>query len=68
MFSVPYNYTIYQNRVAVGSYDKAKETDESLYKEMYKNEEMTNFSQRKADGCNVTFEGKSLDIMCTMSP
>lgn len=68
MFSVPHSYTMYKNWVAVGIYDKARETDESLYKEMYNNKEMTNFTRREADGCNVTFEGNSLDVMCTMSP
>lgn len=39
-----------------------------MFKEMYKNEEMVNFIRKEADGSNITFEGQSLDIMCTMSP
>lgn len=68
MFSVPHNYSLYKNWAGVGIFDQDKPTDEELFKEMYKNEEMVNFIRKEADGSNITFRGKLLDILCTMSP
>lgn len=68
MFSVPHSYSFYQNWAAVGIYDQGRPTDENLYKEMYNDKKMDNFTRREADGSNITFEGKVLDVMCTMSP
>lgn len=68
MFSVPFDYNFFKNWAAVGIYDKDKETDEKLYKEMYNSKEKDNFNRKEADGCNIIFKGKTLDIMCTMSP
>lgn len=68
MFSVPYDYNLYQNWVAVGIYDKDKECDESLYKEMYYNKEQQSFVWAEAHGSCLMYEGKQLDILCTMSP
>lgn len=68
MFSVPHSYSFYQNWAAVGIYGKDRPTDESLYKEMYEAKKMENFARKEADGCNIMFEGKFLDVMCTMSP
>lgn len=68
MFSVPYDYNIYQNWMAVGIYDKDKACDESLYKEMYYDKESKGFVRQKSNGSILTFEGDELDIMCTMSP
>lgn len=68
MFSVPYDYNMYKNWVAVGIYNKGKECNESLYKEMYYNKEQQGFVRAEAEGCGLTYEGDNLDIMCTMSP
>lgn len=68
MFSVPHNYSFYKNWAAVGIYDRDKPTDDKLYKEMYNDKDMVNFIRKEANGSNITFKGKNLDIMCTMSP
>lgn len=68
MFSVPYDYNLYQNWFAVGLYDKDKEVNESLYKEMYYNKDQDKFVREEAKGCGITYEGRSLDIKATMSP
>lgn len=68
MFSVPYDYNLYKNWVAVGIYEQGKECNESLYKEMYYNKEQEDFVRVEANGCCLMYVGNNLDIMCTMSP
>lgn len=68
MFSVPYDYNFYQNWAAVGFFDQDHPTDEKLYEDMYNKKEMAKFIRKEADGSNITFQGGSLDVMCTMSP
>lgn len=68
MFSVPYDYNLYKNWVAVGIYEQGKECDKKLYEEMYYNKEQQGFVRQEAEGSCLTYEGKNLDIMCTMSP
>ncbi|XP_071318298.1 DELTA-stichotoxin-Hcr4a-like [Trachinotus anak] len=68
MFSVPYDYNMYKNWLAVGIYNQGKECNEALYKEMYYNKDQQGFVRDKANGCGITYEGSSLDIKATMSP
>lgn len=68
MFSVPYDYNMYKNWLALGVYNQGKECNEALYKEMYYNKEQQGFVREEAKGCGLTFEGKKLDIKATMSP
>ncbi|XP_070782949.1 DELTA-actitoxin-Afr1a-like [Enoplosus armatus] len=68
MFSVPYDNNMYKNWLALGIYELDKECDESLYKEMYYNKEQKGFVREEAKGCGLSFEGKNLDLMATMSP
>ncbi|KAK5623839.1 hypothetical protein CRENBAI_003886 [Crenichthys baileyi] len=68
MFSVPYDYNMYKNWIAVGIYNQGKECNESLYKEMYYNKEPQGFVRQEAKGSGLTFEGSSLDVKATMSP
>uniref|UniRef100_A0A8C6SQZ1 Actinoporin n=1 Tax=Neogobius melanostomus TaxID=47308 RepID=A0A8C6SQZ1_9GOBI len=68
MFSVPYDYNLYQNWVGVGIYPKDKACDEALYKEMYYSKEQTSFVREKANGSGITYEGNNLDVKVTMSP
>merc|ERR1712002_831679 len=68
MFSVPYDYNMYKNWFALGMYPMDKESNESLYKEMYYNKEQKDFVREEAKGSGLTFKGKQLDIKATMSP
>ncbi|KAF1373508.1 hypothetical protein PFLUV_G00239610 [Perca fluviatilis] len=68
MFSVPYDYNVYKNWMALGIYNVDKECNEALYKEMYYSKEQTGFVRQEARGSGLTFEGKTLDIKATMSP
>ncbi|XP_008293614.1 hemolytic toxin Avt-1-like [Stegastes partitus] len=69
MFSVPHNYNVYKNWLAMGVYPKGTECDEKLYKQMYNDESNgTNFVRRESDGSDLTFEGVNVDVKATMSP
>ncbi|XP_037547205.1 DELTA-stichotoxin-Hcr4a [Nematolebias whitei] len=68
MFSVPYDYNVYKNWVAMGVYDQSKECNEALYKEMYYSKEPQGFVRQEANGCGLSLEGQSLDVKATMSP
>ncbi|XP_029934367.1 DELTA-stichotoxin-Hcr4a-like [Myripristis murdjan] len=68
MFSVPYDYNLYKNWFAVGIYNKGKECDEALYKEMYYGKDQKGFVREKANGSGITYEGSYLDIKAGMSP
>ncbi|XP_039990809.1 DELTA-stichotoxin-Hcr4a-like [Xiphias gladius] len=68
MFSVPYDYNMYKNWLAVGIYREGKECNEALYKEMYYNKKQEGFVREEANGSGITYEGASLDIKATMSP
>ncbi|KAI1896489.1 hypothetical protein AGOR_G00095310 [Albula goreensis] len=68
MFSVPYDYNLYKNWFAVGIYNKGKNCDESLYKEMYYEKEQNGFVRAEAIGSGITYEGAYLDVKATMSP
>ncbi|KAG7505286.1 hypothetical protein JOB18_028247 [Solea senegalensis] len=68
MFSVPWDYHLYKNWLAVGIYDKGRACDEKLYKEMYYNKTQDPFVREEAKGSGINYEGKYLDIRATMSP
>ncbi|XP_037610148.1 DELTA-sagatoxin-Srs1a-like [Sebastes umbrosus] len=68
MFSVPYDYSMYKNWLALAIYDQSKETNEKLYKEMYYDKEPHGFVREEVKGSGLTFEGTNLDVKATMSP
>ncbi|KAM4525405.1 DELTA-actitoxin-Afr1e-like [Odontesthes bonariensis] len=68
MFSVPYDYNMYKNWLALGIFHQGKEVNKKLYEEMYYNKEQQGFVREEAKGCGLTFEGSSLDVKATMSP
>ncbi|XP_077359962.1 DELTA-thalatoxin-Avl1a-like [Festucalex cinctus] len=67
MFSVPFDYNIYKNWMAVGLFPKGKATDHKLYDFMYKSKDETNFVRHKADGSGVEFRGREVDVAACMS-
>ncbi|XP_068161544.1 conoporin-Cn1-like [Antennarius striatus] len=67
MFSVPYDYNLYENWVAIGIFDVGKEVDKNLYEYMYYKKDAC-FKREKANGCGLIYQGNKVDIMCTMSP
>ncbi|KAJ8364599.1 hypothetical protein SKAU_G00134300 [Synaphobranchus kaupii] len=67
MFSVPYDYNLYQNWFAVGIHSKGRDCNEALFKEMYYNEE-SGFVRAEANGSGINYVGSHLDIKATMSP
>ncbi|XP_077481094.1 DELTA-sagatoxin-Srs1a-like [Stigmatopora argus] len=68
MFSVPYNYNVCKNWVAVGIFPVERETNWYLYKEMYAHKELKGFARQQASGCGLTYEGNKMDVKVTMSP
>lgn len=70
MFSVPWDYNLYENWFAVGIYNRGYKCNEALYKEMYyeKNQKEHGFVREKANGSGIHYEGGHLDIRATMSP
>lgn len=70
MFSVPWDYNMYQNWFAVGFQKKGRACDDALYKEMYynKNQKEHGFVREKANGSGINYVGSYLDVKATMSP
>lgn len=67
MFSVPYDYNLYKNWVAVGIFELGRECNEDLYKEMYYKNSI-DFVREEAKGCCISYSGGELEVLCTMSP
>lgn len=68
MFSVPWDYNLYENWFAVGIYKRGCKCDEALYKEMYYEKKQRGFVREKATGSGILYEGSHLDIRATMNP
>lgn len=70
MFSVPWDYNLYKNWFAVGIYEKGRECDKALYKELYyeKNQKEHGFVREEATGSGINYVGNYLDVKATMSP
>lgn len=67
MFSVPYDYGLYQNWLAVGVFPPEEKCDEKLYKHMYECKELTNFVRHEADGSGLKYEDQKVDVRACMS-
>ncbi|XP_063076768.1 DELTA-sagatoxin-Srs1a-like [Engraulis encrasicolus] len=67
MFSVPFDTRFYKNWLGVGLFEHTRATDEALYKHMYYEKDFTNFQRHEAKGQGVTYHGRALDVMATMS-
>ncbi|XP_028311169.1 actinoporin-like protein [Gouania willdenowi] len=70
MFSVPWDYNLYKNWVAVGVFKIGSNCDEALYKVMYyeKDQKGHGFTREEATGSGFTYQGQGLNIMAVMSP
>ncbi|XP_030622862.1 DELTA-thalatoxin-Avl1a-like [Chanos chanos] len=66
MFSVPFDYNIYMNWLAVGIFDNSLPCDKELYKLMYEKDETT-FKRVKAAGSSILYTWNSVEIRATMS-
>ncbi|KAK1890367.1 DELTA-actitoxin-Afr1a [Dissostichus eleginoides] len=67
MFSAPFNFDFHSNLYALGVFDRSKQCDEALYKQMYYEEPPTTFSRQHADCSCLTYVGDHITIMGTMS-
>ncbi|XP_036405551.1 bryoporin-like [Megalops cyprinoides] len=67
MFSVPFDYNIYKNWLAVGIFEHTRECDKHLYKHMYNEKDFTNFARSEANGNGVEHKGKVVHLRATMS-
>ncbi|XP_068192897.1 actinoporin-like protein [Antennarius striatus] len=68
MFSVPWDYNLYKNWFAVGIYDKSRNTDKDLYKEMYYEKNQQHFTREEASGSGIKHVDGGLDVRATMNP
>ncbi|XP_058863422.1 DELTA-stichotoxin-Hcr4a-like [Acipenser ruthenus] len=67
MFSVPFDYNLYENWFAIGSFSVGTYCDNALYNRMYHKGE-DGFSRKKATHGFIEFTGKAVEIKATMSP
>uniref|UniRef100_A0A3P9IIE5 Bryoporin n=1 Tax=Oryzias latipes TaxID=8090 RepID=A0A3P9IIE5_ORYLA len=67
MFSVPFDYNLYKNRLAVGVVDPSTACDKHLYKQMYDGKDLGSFARSDANGCGLEHRATSVDLRATMS-
>ncbi|XP_030622868.1 DELTA-thalatoxin-Avl1a-like [Chanos chanos] len=66
MFSVPYDYNLYENWLAVGIFDKTQKCDDTLYNLMYYNSD-SKFRRAKATDTSIVYIWESMEIRAAMS-
>uniref|UniRef100_A0A3B1JNX4 Uncharacterized protein n=1 Tax=Astyanax mexicanus TaxID=7994 RepID=A0A3B1JNX4_ASTMX len=66
MFSVPYNYTIYENCFALGFLNEGDPCDEKLYSQMYYKDGP--FMRASGTGSSIKFSQDNILVTGTMSP
>lgn len=67
MFSVPFDYGLYQNWLAVGVFPLETECNKKLFDQMYESKDCPDFVRRKADGSVLKCQGKMVDVRGCMS-
>lgn len=67
MFSVPFDYGLYKNWLALGVFPPETECDEKLFKHMYESNDFTHFARHEADGSGLKYEGKTVEVKASMS-
>ncbi|XP_061096831.1 DELTA-sagatoxin-Srs1a-like [Conger conger] len=66
MFSVPFDYNLYQNWFALGFFEPDTSCDEALYNLMYYQEGP--FKREKSSGSEIRFESERYSVKGAMSP
>lgn len=67
MFSVPYDYNLYENRLAVGVVGQSRACNEDLYKTMYDGKDLSEFIRSEKSGSGLEYLAKYVDLRATMS-
>lgn len=67
MFSVPFDYSFYENWLAVGVFENTEGCDKKLYKLMYNGKDFTHFKRGKGDGNGLVHSDKGVDVRSAMS-
>ncbi|KAI1888753.1 hypothetical protein AGOR_G00171970 [Albula goreensis] len=65
MFSVPYDYNLYENYFAVGLFDSNRSCDYDLYSEMYYKDGL--FTRQKASGGEISYKRDKYTVKGIMS-
>lgn len=65
MFSVPFDYNLYKNWLALGVFEHTRACDEKLY--VYKSKDFTNFVRQEPNGSGLKYEGRAVDLRACMS-
>ncbi|KAG9268252.1 DELTA-thalatoxin-Avl1a-like [Astyanax mexicanus] len=66
MFSVPYNFGVYENWFALGIFEPDVLCDENLYHRMYN--ERGPFTRTNGTGCSIDYSKNTVLVVGTMSP
>lgn len=67
MFSVPYDYDLYENRLAVGVFERSRACDEKLYELMYEGKDCSKFARAEKSGSGLEHVASEVDLRATMS-
>lgn len=67
MFSVPFDYSFFQNWLGVGIFEQTRACDKQLYEHMYNGKDFSNFVRQKANGSGLKFQGGKVDVRACMS-
>lgn len=67
MFSVPFDYNLYKNQLALGVFEHTRACDEKLYEHMYESKDFTNFVRHESNGSGLKYEGRVVDLRACMS-
>uniref|UniRef100_A0AAY5EFN9 Uncharacterized protein n=2 Tax=Electrophorus electricus TaxID=8005 RepID=A0AAY5EFN9_ELEEL len=66
MFSVPFDYNMYENWFALGIFEENITCDQDLFRQMYY--EKGSFTRSKGTGNEISYSQKNLQVKGTMSP
>ncbi|XP_073720686.1 tereporin-Ca1-like [Misgurnus anguillicaudatus] len=66
LFSIPFDYVLYDGMWAVGVFDITRECDKALYYSMYEGKQ-TGFIRENAKVSEITYKGETVELKATMS-